>query len=103
MPTAPATSRAVRKGQIRRDQAAQNNTVFHIPHSAKAVAPRRGRNEHSCANTDRSPHGSKLPGRSEMVTTLITQMSDLLAPISKSTTPTESTCANGSVRGISLE
>jgi hypothetical protein len=29
-----------------------------------------------------------LPARSEMVTTLIAQMSDLLAPISKSTTRT---------------
>ena len=29
---------------------------------------------------DRSPRGSNLPARSEMVTTLITQMSDLLAP-----------------------
>jgi hypothetical protein len=27
-------------------------------HSAKAVAPRRGRNEHSCANADRSLRGS---------------------------------------------
>jgi hypothetical protein len=27
-------------------------------HSAKAVAPRRGRNEPSCNNTDRSPRGS---------------------------------------------
>src|SRR5882757_4623386 len=34
-----------------------------------------------------------------MVTTLTAQMSDLLAPISKSTTRTQSTCTNGSVRG----
>jgi hypothetical protein len=37
-----------------------------------------------------------------MVTTLIARMSDLLAPISKSTTRTWSIYANGSVRGISL-
>ena len=34
--------------------------------------------------------------------TLIAQMSDLLAPISKSTTRPLSTCTHGSVRGISL-
>src|SRR6266566_3503009 len=34
-----------------------------------------------------------------MVTTLTAQMSDLLAPISKSTTRTQSTYTNGSVRG----
>src|SRR3984893_8129822 len=37
-----------------------------------------------------------------MVTTPIAQMSDLLAPISKSTTRTSSTCTNGSVRGYSV-
>ena len=37
-----------------------------------------------------------------MVTTLIAQMSGLLAPISKSATRTSSTCTNGTVRGISL-
>ena len=36
---------------------------------------------------------------SEMVTTLTAQMSDLLAPISKSTTRMLSTCTNESVRG----
>jgi hypothetical protein len=35
-----------------------NGRTFHIRHSAKAVAPRRGRNEHSCAKTDRSPRDS---------------------------------------------
>jgi hypothetical protein len=37
-----------------------------------------------------------------MVTTPIAQMSDLLAPISKSTTRTSSTYTNGSVRGYSV-
>jgi len=36
------------------------------------------------------------------VTTLIAQMSDLLAPISKSTTRAQSTCTNESVRFIAL-
>ncbi len=40
--------------------------------------------------------------RYEMVTILIAQMSDLLAPVSKSTTRTWPTCTNGPVRGISL-
>src|SRR5207302_5773746 len=40
--------------------------------------------------------------RSKTVTTLIAEMSDFLAPISKSTTRTYPTYTNGSVRGISL-
>ena len=43
-----------------------------------------------------------VSARSEMVTTPIAQMSDLLAPISKSTTRTSSTYTNGSVRGYSV-
>jgi hypothetical protein len=43
-----------------------------------------------------------VSARSETVITLIAQMSDLLAPISKSTTRTLSTCTNGCVRDISL-
>ena len=48
------------------------------------------------------PNAPLVVARGSMVTTLIAQMSGLLAPISKSATRTSSTCTNGTVRGISL-
>jgi uncharacterized membrane protein YraQ (UPF0718 family) len=54
----------------------------------------------SCFYTNPRLRARVLPARSEMRTTLIAQISDLLAPISKCTT--QSTYTNGSVRGISL-
>jgi hypothetical protein len=55
---------------------------------------------HSCFYTNPRLRTRVLPARSAMLTTLIAQMSDLLAPISKSTTRAYSTYTNGSVRGI---
>jgi hypothetical protein len=53
----------------------------------------------SCFYTNSRLQARVLPARSEMVTTLTAQMSDLLAAISKSTTRTQSTYINRSVHG----
>jgi hypothetical protein len=80
---------------------------FHIGHSAKPLVTShasglRATNGHSGFYANPRSQARVLPARSKMVTTLIEWMSDLLTSISRSTTRTQSTCPNGSVRGISL-
>ena len=62
-------------------------------HSAKPLVTShasglRATNSHSRFYANPRLRARVLPARSEMVTTLIARMSDLLAPISKSTTRT---------------